>query len=218
MNAPKHAAAVAYLRHCLPVHESPDGSNRGPIQVRKPVGGVDVFQQHDFVAGVGYAWCVDTWLAALDQAGLKWVYRSPGAYAQANWARTHGFARPPGGLIPGDGCVWKIGSGHLSTFLRYSPNRGVIQTIDGNVGNRVQICERPVHLLHTGIHVPEDVSAPQPKPPEPYWVIATSESGHRQLLYTKFATEKQILGVLPRLLAKHGKAGVTITRGGVRKK
>ncbi len=217
MSYPKHAAAVAYLRHCLPVHEQPDGSNRGPLQVHAPDGGVDLFQTHDFVAGVGYAWCVCTWLAALDHAGLAWPYRSPGAYAQGNYARAHGFAVEPHKLIPGDGCVWRIGSGHLSTFLSYDAKRGTIATIDGNVSNRVALRERSVSALHTGIHVPEKART-MPKAPAPFWVIATSESGHRQLLFTKYATEKRVLSkILPPLIKRYGKAGITVTKGGVRK-
>lgn len=215
---PKHAEMVAYLQHCLVVHEVPDGSNRGPVQIHRPDGGVDVFQAHDFVAGVGYAWCVCTWLAGLDYAGLKWPYRSPGAYAQGNYARKHGLARPVTELIPGDGCVWQIGAGHLSTFLSYDPRREMVKTIDGNVSNRMGLRERHVSLLHTGIHVPEDPKLLPPKEPKPFWVIATSENGHRQLLFTKFATEKMILNkILPPLVKRYGKAGVTITKGGVRK-
>ncbi len=208
---PRHDRLVAYLEHCLPVHEQPNGTNRGPIQVRKPDGGVDLFQTHDFVNGGGYAWCVCTWLAAADEAGLRWAYKSPGAYAQAAYASAHGYAQPLGALIPGDPIVWRVGAGHLSTFLSYDKRTGMVQTIDGNVSNRVAYRHRPASLIHTAIHVPEQ-HAPPPAP-EPFWVIATSENGHRQLLYTKFATEKTVLGVIPRLLAQHGRAGITVTRG-----
>jgi hypothetical protein len=48
-------------------------------------------------------------------------------------------------------------------------------------------------------------------------VIAGDEHGKRVLLFSKFATEKTVIGILPRLFAKYGRHGITIQRGEERK-
>lgn len=216
---PLHNKAYEYAKHCIGVHESPMGSNRGPIQVTSPNGGVDLFQEQDFVPGGGYAWCVDTWLAAWALgANHPFPYLSPGAYALADWAKSHGLTKPITELIPGDGCVWREGSGHLSMFESYDPSTGLVHTIDGNWGDRVQRATHKVSDLYAGIHVPEDPSFPHTITPKPYFVIATSVNGHKKILFSKFATQKKVLGILPRLLTKYGKNGITIKRSMKKKK
>lgn len=215
---PLHDRALAYAVHCLGVREQPDGSNHGPIQRTHPDGGVDYFEQHDFVPGGGYPWCVTLWLTSWAVgAGHPLPYLSPSAHGQGDWARKNGRAVPVDQLIPGDGCDWSIGSGHLSMFERYDAKTRTVHTVDGNWQNQVQRVAHPLATLRTGIHVPE--AKPAPPVPQPFWVIATSHNGHRQLLFTKFATEAFVLNkILPPLIKRYGKAGITITRGGVRQK
>jgi hypothetical protein len=207
---PRHQKAHDYAVHCLGVHESPARSNHGPIQVSNPQGGVDFFETHDFVAGNGYAWCACFWLTCWAEAGHTIPYRSPGAHALGDWARKAGWAKPINQLIPGDGCDWNEGSGHLSMFERFDAATGLVHTIDGNWGDKVQRATHTVGGLRTGIHVPE--TGVQPPAPKPYWVIATSVNGHRKILFTQYATKKRILGLLPRLLHRYGVTGVTVTR------
>lgn len=207
---PKHDKALTYARHCLGVHEFPQGSNRGPIQVSNPSGGVDFFEQHDFVNGVGYPWCACFWLTCWELAGHKFPYSSPGAHAIGNWAKQHGWAKPIGQLVPGDGCDWNEGSGHFSMFESYDSSTGLVHTIDGNWGDRVMRVTHKVGNLRVGIHVPEEkIILPQSIP---YFVIATSVNGQRKVLFSKYATQKKVLGVLPQLLTRWGKNGITIKR------
>ena len=207
---PKHEKALAYAIHCLGVHEVPDGSNRGPVQVSNPQGGVDFFETHDFVNGGGYPWCVTLWLTSWAEAGHPLPYKTPSAHAMGDWARKHGWAVTVDHLVPGDGCDWNEGSGHLSMFEKYDPATGLVHTIDGNWENKVMRATHPVSHLRTGIHVPETGVAPPA--PKPYFVIATSAGGHRKIVFSRYAHQKKVLGVLPRILKRYGKNGVTVTR------
>lgn len=205
---PKHDKALAYARHCLGVHET--YRDRGPIQVTNPNGGVDFFQSHDFVAGYGYPWCAAFWLTCWAMAGKAFPYRSPSAHALGDWARQHGWAKPIHDLVPGDGCDWYEGSGHVSLFESYNPNTGVVTTIDGNWNNRVARATHRASNLRVGIHVPE--TGVTPPAPKPYFVIATSVNGKRKVLFSQYATQRKVLGILPRLLRRWGANGITIKR------
>jgi hypothetical protein len=214
---PRHDLAFEYVMHCLGVHEVPAHSNRGPIQVHNPSGGVSLFEQHDFVAGEGYAWCVTLDLTAWEVGARHPLpYKSPSAHGQGDYWRKHGHAVNVGSLIKGDLIDWNVGAGHMSMFEKFEG--GMIHSIDGNHGDRVQRAVRSPKLVRTAIHIPEDPKKLPPTPPMPFWVIATSANGHRQLLFTKYATEKVILNkILPPLVKKYGKAGITINRGGLKK-
>jgi CHAP domain-containing protein len=213
---PLHDKALAYAISQLGVHEQPFGSNRGPIQRQLPKGGVDYYQQHDFLAGVGYPWCVTLWLTAwAEGANHPLPYKTAGAYAMLQWARGAGWAKPSTELTPGDGVVFNIGSGHLAMFEKWVGS--TIHTIDGNTSNMVARRARAHSLVAGGIHVPEKVYVP-PKPvPKPFWVITGDENGRKVLVFSEFATEKTIVGMLPRLFARFGAHGVTIKKGGEKK-
>lgn len=210
-NFPKHDKAHQYAVHCLGVHEVPAQSNRGPIQVSNPSGGVSLFESHDFVGGDGYPWCASFWLTCWAVAGHAIPYLSPSAYALGNWARKVGWSKPIGQLQPGDGCVWSEGSGHISMFESFDSKTGIVHTIDGNWGDKVVRATHRVGALHTGIHVPETGKMP-PAPKVPFWTISTSVNGHRKVLFAKYASQKRIRGILPRLLTRYGKSGITIKR------
>ena len=207
---PKHEKAYEYAKHCIGVHESPAQSNRGPIQVSNPSGGVSFFEEHDFVSGIGYPWCVTVWLTSWAEAGYPLPYLTPSAYAMGDWAKKHGWAKGVNDLVPGDGCVWNEGSGHLSMFESFDPSTGLVHTIDGNWDDQVMRATHSVRNLRVGIHVPE--KGILPPAPKPYFVIATSVNGHRKVLFSKYATQKKILGLLPRILKNYGIYGVTVKR------
>jgi len=208
---PLHEKAFAYAEHCIGVKEVPLGSNRGPIQVTNPNGGVDFFQTHDFVNGGGYAWCACFWLTCWAEVGHPFPYLSPGAYSLGDWAKANGMSKPVTELVPGDGCVWNEGAGHISMFESYDSSTGTVHTIDGNWGDQVMRATHSAVDLRVGIHISETPTN-LPKPPQPYFVIATSVNGHKKILFSKFATRKKVLGILPRILAKYGKNGVTVKR------
>jgi len=216
---PLHAEAYRYALHCVDkVYESPMGSNHGPIQVTNPNGGVDFFQEHDFVNGTGYPWCVCFWLTCWAVGANKpFSYLSPGAYALGDWSRQNGLTKPITELIPGDGCVWHEGSGHLSMFESYDENTGLVHTIDGNWGDKVQRATHRAMDLYAGIHIPEDGITP-PVYHKPYWVIATSANGHKKILFSEYATRKRVLGILPRLLKRYGINGLTIKKSKIKPK
>lgn len=207
MSYPQHDAALAYARKQIGVREDPMGSNSGQL--------VNFYQAHDFLPGGGYPWCASFVLTCWAEGAKKPLpYRTASAYGLLTWARGAGWAKPSTRLIPGDLVVFNVGSGHVAMFERWEGP--FIQTVDGNHNDAVGRALRPHSDVAGGIHVPENpVSRPAP---EPYWVIATSESGHRKLLFSRFATEKAVLGLLPRWFAKYGVNGVTIKRGRERAK
>jgi hypothetical protein len=211
---PKHDATLAWARHQLGVYET--YSNRGPLQRWNPSGGVDYFQGFDFLAGVGYPWCVSFALAAWSQGGKRPLpYKTAGAYDMFNWAKRNGWARPSRSCIPGDLIIFNIGAGHLAILEKPVGTDGMVHTIDGNSGNRVRRGVRSVNTVRGGVHIPEGAVVPVKPPPEPYWVVTTSVNGKRVVVFSKFATEKTVLGLIPRWISKH-KGGITIKKGKVR--
>lgn len=199
---PLHERALRIARAELGVTEHPMGSNTGR-RVRQ-------YQAATFLNGTGWPWCAAFCCWVWERAGHKLPYPTASAYGMLNWAQGAGWAKPSHALVPGDLVVFNVGSGHIAIFERWEGN--LIHTIDGNHLNRVMRAARPWSKVAGGIHIPERIEKPV-HVPRPYWVIAGSEHGKRVLLFSKFATQKQILGLLPRLLAKYGRAGITIQRG-----
>ena len=211
---PKHEGAVSYARSQLGVYET--SSNRGGIQRTNPRGGVDYYQEHDFLAGIGYPWCVSFALTCWEEgAGYRLPYRTAGAYDMFSWAKRVGWARNSGDCQPGDLIVWNIGAGHLSMLELNSVS--ALITIDGNSSNRVQRVTRSRSQVRGGIHIPE-----QPAGPvyvyEPFWVVTTSVNGKKRVVLSQFATRKRFLGLFARLALKYDRKGLTIRRGGTRKR
>jgi hypothetical protein len=212
---PIHDKVVNNVRHWIGVHEVPSHSNRGPVQINNPNGGVDHFQDYDFLNGHGYAWCVCTVQAAWANAGHPLPYKTAGAYDLLNWARRVGWARPSKDCVPGDILVVNEGSGHACILEKQLGDS--VQSIDGNYNDQVMRVTRPRSRVASGIHVPEVIHKTLPPPPKPYWVITTSVNGHKQLVFSHYATQATIIKLMPALLKKFGKNGITIKKGGVRK-
>jgi hypothetical protein len=198
---PKHQSALVAARTELGVREVPMGSNTGS-RVRQ-------YQATTFLGGSGWPWCAAFCCFVWRKAGKELPYRTASAYGMLNWAQGAGWAKSSKDLTPGDMVVFNVGSGHIAIFERWEGD--TICTIDGNHNNMVARAKRPHSVVAGGIHVPE-IGTPV-HVPKPYWVIAASENGHRVLVFSKFATEKTVLGLLPRLFAKYGRAGITIKRG-----
>lgn len=202
MSYPLHEKALAVARGELGVREVPMGSNTGP-RVRQ-------YQAATFLGGTGWPWCAAFTCWVWQRAGKPLPYKTASAYGMLNWAKSVGWAKPSHDLIPGDLVVFNVGSGHIGVFERWDGS--ICHTVDGNHFNMVARGYRNHSLVAGGIHIPETVHRPV-HVPKPYWVIAGNENGKRVLLFSKFATEKQILGMLPRLFAKYGRHGITIQRG-----
>lgn len=166
------------------IHETPAHSNRGPGDP-----GVSFFEQHDFVAGEGYPWCVCTVLTAYALSGHPLPYLTPGAWALLAWHEQHTpswVVHAPNKLKPGCICVWNEGSGHASVFKSYDAASKVIVTVDGNWNDRVtDPVEHPVSQLRGAIIVP-DIPQQHPKKitKPPMFDLATSHNGHIQIVAT----------------------------------
>ena len=206
MSFPIHEKVVRIASGEIGVHEEPMGSNSGP-RVRQ-------YQRATFLGGTNWPWCAAWVCWVWKQAGHPLPYPTASAYGMLDWAKRAGWVIPSKQLTPGDPVVFNVGSGHVSIFSHWKGD--TIHTIDGNHFNAVLKAARPHHLVAGGIHVPERMHH-NVHVPKPYWVIAGDEHGKRVLLFSKFATEKQVLGLLPRLLAKYGRHGITIQRGDERK-
>jgi hypothetical protein len=205
MGYPLHDHVVKIAIGEIGVRERPLGSNTGPR--------VSEYQAATFLRGTGWPWCAAFAAWCWRQAGRPLPYPTPGAYDLLRWARQAGWVVPASGAMPGDIVVFGIGAGHVGILEQVAD--GLVHTVDGNTSDMVARRVRPVSTVAGYVHVPEH---PMPAPePKPFWVIATSESGQRKLLFTRFATERTVLGLLPQLLDRYGKAGITIRRGGVRK-
>lgn len=215
MSYPKHDSVVKWAQHQIGVYET-GGSNRGPQQKWNPPGGVDFFQDFDFLAGRGYPWCISFCLAGWSEGGKRPLpYKSAGAYDIFSWAKRNGWARPSRDCIPGDLIIFNIGAGHGAILEKPIGADGLVHTVDGNVSNRVMRKTRHVSQVRGGIHIPETPVAPIKPLPRPYWVVTTSVNGKRVVVFSKFATEKTVLGLIPRWVTKY-KGGITIKKGKVR--
>lgn len=212
---PKHDATLKWARSQVGVHESPDGSNRGPVQHSNPKGGVSYYESFDFIIGDGYPWCVSFIQAAWAAGGKHALpYKTAGSWDLWNWAKRVGWSMESTKAVPGDIIVFNEGAGHAAILETHGGS--VVHTIDGNWGDGVAKVTHSIGHVVGAVHVPE--AKQRPPAPKPFWLIVTSASGKRVVVFSKFATEKKILGLLPRLFKKYGRAGVTIQRGGVRKK
>jgi hypothetical protein len=206
---PKHAKAVALARKEIGVHEDPWGSNRG----RR----VEEYQAADWLTGGGYAWCASFCCFIWKKAGFDLKYLGAGAYKWYDDGAKYVGHRIPRDqwphVVPGDGVVFRIGSGHIGIVEKIVD--GAVHSIDGNSGDQVAARIRPMHLVYGFIHLNEKAVTP-PRPPRvPMYEVVTSESGSKALVTRKgkviyVSGEKAIAKRLGRFLKKYG--AVTIRR------
>lgn len=197
----KHAAAVKWLNAHVGEHEEPLGSNTGRF--------VRECQAASWLKGTGWAWCVATWLRAWEVAGYQLPYKGAGAYATLDWYRKNvpSWVVPPSLARPGSAVIFNIGSGHLATLVKpVKMGDTTVTTIGGNESDMVKETTRPLSLVR-GFVDPAEANPPAPAR-KPVFVVATSESGHRQIVYVSGASA--ISRKLGRILNRHG--GITITR------
>lgn len=181
------------------VKEEPLGSNRGPR--------VTYYQSFDFLAGGGYPWCVDFFLAGWANAGRPLPYRTAGAYDMDNWARKVNWDATIEHLVPGDGVCVGIGAGHYCMYLDHTKTE--VETINGNVSDKVDIRRWKRSSIRGYMHVHETQIIPPVKPP--LYVVVTSVNGHKKVIVTA-RTWKQIQPFIPGILKKRGWNGFTIQR------
>jgi hypothetical protein len=174
---PKHRATLAWAQKQIGQHEQPSGSNRGAF--------VQTCQAATWLAGTGWAWCRAFSLKAHQEAGFALPDESAGAWDALDRARKRGDAIAPAAYhlaIPGDEVIWSFGSGHCSILKGFTVIGGItyVITIDGNVSDRVEQCQRPLGLVKGFIHWQEK-GIPDPVKPPRVQVVG-GVSGNRQLV------------------------------------
>lgn len=179
---PKHAKSVQLAEAAIGQHEVPLGSNTGPF--------VQKCQAASWLAGTGFAWCRCFVLEIHQEAGFLLPDQSAGAWDALARAQARGDALSPQAgrthAIPGDEVIWAFGSGHSSILKGFTTIGGetYVISIDGNVSDRVEQCQRPLSLVKGFIQWREKiVSVPAVQPPRAQ--VVGGVSGHRQLVTTK---------------------------------
>ena len=193
-----HWGMQEYHNH---VHEVPLHSNKGPR--------VEFYQSFDFLAGGGYAWCVDFFLAAWANAGHPLPYKTAGAYDMDNWSHKHHWSVSLEHLIPGDGICLNEGSGHYCMYLDHTKTQ--VETLNGNVHDSVDIIKWNRSIIRGCMHVPEVINVPKKATKPPLFVVTTSVNGHSQVIVTQ-RTWKMLSPILPRVVKNRGWNGFTIKR------
>jgi len=139
--------------------EIPPGSNTGPF--------VRECQRYTWLPGTGWPWCVAFCQRVFAECGLKLPWGSAGAYDIYDRAKKAGWAkRTP---KPGDIAIWNFGTGHASIVRRVLGS--YVETIDGNVGDKVSVCTRPISetrgfIRHPGLTAKKPVVVPPVKKPK----------------------------------------------------
>jgi len=139
-------AEVMALAHSqLGVHETPDGSNWGPVAKYLEAVGI-----HG-----GAPWCASFVTWALKKCGLR-AYPPNPAYVPSweDWGRQHGLLIPVKDSKLGDLWVWNWDGGladHIGFCDDSNPGDPVAYYLDGNIGNRVTQGSRPAAGIEVAI-------------------------------------------------------------------
>lgn len=204
------ADVVAAARKHKGASEVPAGSNTGPFVLE--------CQRSTFLGGTGWPWCAAFVCWAAKAVGHPLAYNGAGAHDIADH---HKPWVPTSQVKPGMVVDYNIGSGHTGIVTGIDPHTGTVTSIDGNWGDAVTEHVMPLSEVRAFWAIPgvQYGAAPTPKPKPkrlPPFVVATSASGHRKVLFT--STNKRHLA---RWLNKHvltrvAPNGITITRGKAR--
>lgn len=174
----QHQRAVAWALAQVGKGEVPPGSNQGPF--------VQFCQSHTWLGGTGWAWCRAFTLTARCEGGNKPEDGSAGAWDALDRARARGQALTPAQhslAIPGDEVILASGAGHACLLLGISTVGGqqVVNTVDGNWGDKVTKTSHPLAEVKGFIHWPEPRIAPKPAP-APRAQVVGAASGKRHLV------------------------------------
>ena len=190
--------------------EVPPGSNTGPFVVE--------CQRATFLPGTGWPWCAAFVCKVAADLAVPLSWPSAGANALAD------RYAPNGGVSivtshPGMVVDFNIGSGHTGILVSYDIGSGTITTIDGNWGDEVALVKHRITEVRKIWRIPgvvyhrAAVTAPIPAKRLPPFVVTTSASGHRKLVFTVRKKAGLIHWLTTRNLAKLFPNGITITRG-----
>ncbi len=186
-------------------HEVPMGSNSGPF--------VRACQQFTNLGGTGWPWCGAFCDRVFTEERMPFPTSAPtaSAYGMDAWARKVGWSTSK--PTPGALAVVNKGAGHICIVERYDSGTQTVWTIDGNVSDSVAPRGRPLSEFRGFIWHPALSKKPVVVPPKvkaPWWEVATSENGHKKVVYRGPAA-----GALERLpgILKRSANGVTVRRG-----
>ena len=180
----KHEKSVAAAVADIGQREDPMGSNTG--------GYVLTCQRATWLTGTRFPWCRGATLKWRVQGGDKPGDRSAGAWDALERARKRDEVLDRGDwgrAIPGDEVIWNVGSGHSSLLERVdtSVTAGVmIHTIDGNSGDQVKRCTRPLSQVRGFIAWP-DAPGLGGQSRKPRVQVVGGESGRRKLVVGRVA-------------------------------
>lgn len=148
----KHEKALAAAVRAIGEREQPPGSNRGLYVYR--------CQQATWLGGTGWPWCRGAVLRWRIDGGDIPGDRSAGSWDSFARAEKRGETLPASrwrDAIPGDEVTFNVGSGHSAMLEKVTSIGGVVtvHTIDGNSGDMVRRCSRPLTQVRGFICWPE---------------------------------------------------------------
>jgi hypothetical protein len=205
---------VTKARSYRGLQEQPLGSNRGPF--------VQKCQADTFLAGTGWPWCAAFVCHVAKECGVPLAYNGAGAHDMADH---HKPWVPMGQVHPGMVVDYAIGSGHTGIVTGIDLRSATLTSIDGNWSDAVVEHVMPLSDVRAVWMIPgvqygkvaPPTKAPTTPPAKPtvprkrVFVIATSASGHRKILF-RAAKKRRILRWLQNHAGRAALNGITITR------
>lgn len=169
----KHQMVLAWALSQVGQREEPMGSNRGAF--------VEFCQSHTWLKPGAWPWCAAFAVTAIEEgAGVEYPDPSAGAWDLLARAAKRGWARPGNfkGVKPGDLAVFNIGSGHIGVVSKVTTKQCF--SVDGNAGDMVRECARPITSVRGFVCWPEDL--PPREKSKRFVQIVGGESGRRKLV------------------------------------
>lgn len=197
-----HTEALTWARTHLGEHEEPMGDNTGAF--------VQECQRSTVLPGTGWPWCAGFARRAWQAVGVEMPYTGASAWGLLDYYRQHlpTWVCRPVDARPGAFVVFNIGSGHVALLAQpIQPGATTVTTIGGNESDSVKETTRPLGVVRGIVDPIEKATVPPAAKPRMF-EVATSESGHRKVLYVSGG--KAIGRKIERILNRHG--GVTISR------
>lgn len=167
----KHDLVVEWARSNVGQREEPLGSNRGAF--------VEFCQAHTWLKGSGWPWCAAFVVTAIEEgAGVLYPDPTAGAWDLLARAARRGWAKPANWKLvkPGDIVVFNIGSGHTGIVTKVTSKQ--VFSVDGNAGDAVRECGRPLSVVRGFVCWPEDLPG---RARSPLFQVVRSASGTRKL-------------------------------------
>jgi len=157
--------ALAIAMGEVGVRERPSGSNRGRCRQGETKGCVDAY-----TGGRAQPWCAHFVSWAFEQTGFSPFGHRASVNSLRNWGKSQGWyvekaAVERGEYSPlagdiftkpryeGAGPQRRLVGGHTGFVLRYDPAGGILETVEGNTGDRVQMRTRALNEIDGFIRI-----------------------------------------------------------------